>query len=154
MDETRARALLQLAAESQPEGDGVNIDLARSQGRRRLRWRRAAAAGGSALAAVAVIIAVAIPLGSGGRAQVSQSGGHRPGGAVAPPRQFNPLIPYATFGWLPRGTSLDGGQIAPSNIYITGGRGPTWALTAYAYGRCNRTASRYSSSCATTMRRC
>jgi hypothetical protein len=139
MDETRARALLQLAAESQPEGGGVNIDLARSQGRRRLRWRRAAAAGGTALAAVAVIIAVAVPLGSGGRAQVSQSGGHRPASAVGPPRQFNPLIPYATFGWLARGASLDGGQIAPSNIYITEGRGPAWALTAFVPSRCNLT---------------
>jgi hypothetical protein len=60
---------------------------------------------------------------------------------VTPPRKFNPLIPYAAFGWLPRGESLDGGQIAATNAYLTAGPRNAWALTVFGVGRCDRSST-------------
>ncbi len=47
--------------------------------------------------------------------------------------------PYAAFGWLPPGESLDGGTLAPTNVYLTAGPGPSWALTVYSPSFCNLT---------------
>ena len=123
MDETRVRGLLELAAAATEEPPSrVDVELARSRARRKLRWRRASLAGASAAAVVAVVVAaVAVP-GSHGAA---------PGRGRAPeahaqiiaPRQFSLVSPYAAFGWLPPGDSLDGGTLSPSNVYLTAGPG-------------------------------
>jgi hypothetical protein len=140
MDETRVRGLLELAAAGQEQPSRVDVEFARSRGRRKLLWRRASLAGASAAAVVAVIVAaVAVP-GSHGAA---------PGRGKAPeahaqliaPRQFSLVSPYAAFGWLPPGDSFDGGTLSPSNVYLTAGPGPSWALTVYSAGFCNLTSA-------------
>ena len=137
MDEERARALLELAAGADAPRPRVNISTARRVGLHRIRVRRAGLAGGpavAAVAAVALLSTVAAPAG--------QQHGHRGPAATATtvqaPKRFNPLIPYATFGWLPSGVRLRGGQTAPIRMFLTAGRGTNaWALTVYAAGRCH-----------------
>jgi hypothetical protein len=64
----------------------VDTQLARRQGWAGLRWRRACLAGTTVVAAAtAVVVALAVGPASG---------------PVAP-RQFSPLVPYVSFGWLP-----------------------------------------------------
>jgi hypothetical protein len=155
MDEARARALLELAAGTEAPPPRVDVELARSRGRRRLRWRAAGVAAVpvlAALATVGVAVGVPVPFGPGGNAASQGSSAASPGTTpttrhpsssagrqVTPPRRFNPLIPYAAFGWLPRGELLDGGQIVATNAYLTAGRGNAWALTVFTVGRCNLT---------------
>jgi hypothetical protein len=138
MDETRARGLLQRAAAGQEPPSRVDVELARSRGRRKLRWRRASLAGVSAAAVVAVAVAaVAVPGSRGaapGRGNVPQA--HGP---VTAPSRFNPLRPYATFGWLPAGESLEQGTTSPSGVQLTAGTGPAWQLQVYVAGFCDLT---------------
>jgi hypothetical protein len=138
MDEQKARALLELAADAEAPPTRVDIELARSRGRTRLRWRQACLVGAPVLVVVALSLATAVPF-AGGGAAASRRTVLAASGRVMPPRQFNPLIPYVAFGWLPRGESLDGGQIASTNAYLTGGPSSSWALTVYVAGRCSPT---------------
>jgi hypothetical protein len=58
------------------------------------------------------------------------------------PRQFSPLIPYLSFGWLPAGESLNQGGIRPTESYMAAGHlGPDWTLDVYARGQCHLTGS-------------
>jgi hypothetical protein len=156
MDEARARALLELVAGTEAPPTRVDVDLARSRGRRRLRRRAAGLAAVPVLAALVVagvVVGVPAPFGPGGNAASQGSKTASPGATpathrplypagrtrVSPPRRFNPLIPYAAFGWLPRGTSLNGGQIAATYAYLTAGRSNAWALTVFTADRCNLT---------------
>jgi hypothetical protein len=141
MDETRVRGLLELAAAATEEPPSrVNLEFARSRGRRKLRWRRASLAGASAAAVVAVVAAaVAVPGSHGaapGRGRAPEAHAQ-----VIAPRQFSLVSPYAAFGWLPPGDSLDGGTLSPNNVYLTAGPGPSWALTVYSAGFCNLTSA-------------
>jgi hypothetical protein len=64
------------------------------------------------------------------------------GAGPAAPRQFNPVIPYASFGWLPAGTSLYSGENRPAQVFLAAGpRGglPQWSLNVYARGQCHLT---------------
>jgi hypothetical protein len=138
MDETRVRGLLQRAAAGQEPPSRVDVEFARSRGRRKLRWRRASLAVGSAAAVVAVAVAaVAVP-GSGGtapgRGRVPEA--HGP---VAAPSGFDPLRPYATFGWLPAGESLVQGTTSTNDVDLIAGTGPAWELKVYAAGFCGLT---------------
>jgi hypothetical protein len=158
MDEARARALLELAAGTEAPPTRVNVELARSRGRRKLRWRATGLAAVpvlAALATVGVAVGVPVPFGPGGNAASQRSSAASPGATpathrplssagrtqVTPPRRFNPLIPYAAFGWLPPDTLLNGGQTAPTYAYLTAGRPKTWALTVFTVGRCNLTST-------------
>lgn len=138
MDEERARALLELAADTDAPPSRVDIGLARSHGHARLRWRLASLVSAPVLLVVAVILAAVVPFGGSGHA-VSYRTGPLAAGRVTPPRQFNPLIPYVAFGWLPSGESLDGGQLGSATAYLTAGPSNAWALTVYAAGHCDRT---------------
>src|SRR5262245_40003945 len=107
MDETAVRALLAVAAQDDDAPPcGVSVPLARSRGRRRLRLLRVYLPGAAPVAAgVAVALVIALPTALRGGSPVA---GARPGSvtATAPaaaPRHFNPLVPYASFGWLPAG---------------------------------------------------
>jgi hypothetical protein len=107
-----------------------------------VRWGRAAA-----LATLAVI---AIPLGTlspgpvhhpGTGAHASQSASPGPAGTVAPPRRFNPLIPYLAWGWLPSGARQATGTLTANEAYITAaplGRPVDWTATASTAGQCQR----------------
>jgi hypothetical protein len=133
MDETGARALLERIANTEAPAARVDIDRAIRAGRRRLRRRRASAAGASAVAVAAVIALITgVITPAGGRGShagppasgSSATASSRP--AVAP-REFNPLRPYAFFGWLPAGYSTSS---APSATLLANTTSTT--LTAAA----------------------
>jgi hypothetical protein len=143
-EESRARALLARLGDAQAPPTRVNVDLARGRGLRALRWRRAGQAGVPALAALAVVAVVAttpLPFRAGGHGHVgpSAAGQHR---VITPVRQFDPLIPYVAFGWLPRGESLDGGQLDQWVAYLVAGHDSAWSLTVWAQGHCQRSGAR------------
>jgi hypothetical protein len=101
MDEAGARALLERLSTTEQPPSRVDIGLARERGGTLLRRRRWALAGPPVLAAAAV---VALVLGIG----AITGGGGGPGLAPDTPtlsvrHPFNPLAPYAAFGWLPKG---------------------------------------------------
>jgi hypothetical protein len=136
MSEFQIRALFAEIAGGEPASSRVDVELARRRGRARLRWRRAGVAGGSVLAAAAVA-ALAVGVGP-----VRPGPGPVAAGPAAP-RQFNPLVPYMSFGWLPPGESPGQGGIRPTESFIVAGpQGePEWTLGVYARGQCHLTGS-------------
>jgi len=134
MIESQIRAMFAQIADGEPASSRVDPQQAGRRGRARLRWRRACVAGTSGLAVAAAALAVVM-------------GPARPGPGPAPagpaaPRQFNPLVPYASFGWLPAGESLIEGGITPAESYMDAGQtGPEWTLAVYARGQCHLTDS-------------
>jgi hypothetical protein len=135
MAEPQIRALFAEIADREPASSRVDIQLARRRGRARLRWRRACVAGTSVLAAAAV---VALAVGVG----LVRLGSGPPAGPAAP-RQFNPLVPYLSFGWLPPGNRLTAGDARPEVVALVAGRNPNalnpWNLIVYAAGQCHLT---------------
>jgi hypothetical protein len=136
MIESQVRALFAEIADGEPVPSRVDVQLARRRGRARLRWRRACVAGTSVLA-VAAAAALAVGVGP-----VRPGPGPVAAGPAAP-RQFNPLVPYISFGWLPAGESLDQGGITPTESFIDAGPqgDPEWTLGVYARGQCHFAAS-------------
>jgi hypothetical protein len=136
MIESQVRALFAETADGEPVLSRVDAPLAHRRGRARLRWRRACVAGTSVLAAAAV---VALAVGAG----PVRPGAGPPAAGPAAPRQFNPLVPYLSFGWLPAGNKLVAGGTRPKVAYLTAGRTPdarsTWDLVVYAAGQCHLT---------------
>lgn len=98
LDEHAVRTLLHEAARTPEPPSAVDVDAARRRGSRQLRARRAAL---PVLAVVALAAALTVP---GGLLS-----GHPERTVASPvldaPFQFNPLVPYASFGWLPPGYS-------------------------------------------------
>ena len=133
MSEPQIRALFTEIADAEPARSQLDIQLARGRGRARLRWRRACVAGTSVLAAVAAVV-LAVSLGA-----FRLGSGPAPGPAA--PRQFNPLVPYLSFGWLPAGNSLLAGGVRPEVTFLTAGRNidsnATWNIEVYAAGQCH-----------------
>ena len=141
MIESQVGALFAEIAAAEPAGSRVDVQLARRRGRARLRWRRACVAGTSVLA-VAAVAALAVGVGP-----VRPGPGPVTAGPAAP-RQFNPLVPYISFGWLPAGESLNQGGIRPTASYMAAGHlGPDWTLGVYARGQCHLTGSASGLSC-------
>jgi hypothetical protein len=135
MSEPQIRALFAEIADREPARSQVDIQLARRRGRARLRWRRACVAGTSVLATAAV---AALAVGVG----LVRLGSGPPAGPVAP-RQFNPLVPYLSFGWLPAGNRLVAGDARPQVVALIAGRKlsalSNWNLIVYAAGQCHLT---------------
>jgi hypothetical protein len=126
----------------------VDTALALRRGRVRLRWRRfGLAAAPVAAAAAAVIVALAVAAGP------VRPGAGPPAAGPAAPRQFNPLVPYLSFGWLPAGSSLVAGGVRPEMAYLTAGPTAdsprTWNLAVYAAGQCHLTGSDAGLKCST-----
>jgi len=136
VSEPQVRALFAEIAGGEPDWSRVDVERARRRGRARLRWRRAWVAGGSVLAAAAVV-ALAVGVGP------ARPGPAPPATGPAAPRQFSPLVPYASFGWLPAGESLVSGGITSAASYMDAGPGgdPEWTLAVYARGQCHLTGS-------------
>jgi len=136
MSESQLRALFAQIAAGEPAGSRIDAQRAHRRGRARLRWRRACVAGGSLLAAAAVA-ALAVGVGP------AQPGPRPAAAGPAAPRQFSPLVPYASFGWLPAGESLGSGGIRPTESYMDAGPhgDPEWTLAVYARGQCHLTGS-------------
>lgn len=138
MTESQVRTLFNQIAEVETGPSRVDTQLLLRRGRARLRWRRMCLAGAPVLAAVttaAVILATAAgPFRAGP--------GPEAGGGPAAPRQFNPVTPYVSFGWLPAGESLYSGENQPTQVFLAAGPGgglPQWHLSVYARGQCHFT---------------
>jgi hypothetical protein len=135
MIEDQVRALFTGIADGEPAPSRVDTGLAHRRGRARLRWRRAGLAGAPVLAAAAVA-AVVLAVGA-----APFRHGHGPP-VVAPaaaPRQFNPLAPYAAFGWLPAGNPVLTGGSSRSVAFQVAGPGVAqrpWMLDVAAAGYC------------------
>ena len=117
----------------------VDIGLARQRGGTLLRRRRWALAGAPLLAAGAV---VALVLGIG--AITGGGGGPRiPPVPSAPALRhpFNPLAPYAAFGWLPKGVPRNvnstGSTLAQLQLAVGSPAKGQFSLTAWTRGACN-----------------
>lgn len=136
MNESQIRALFAEIADGEPAAPPVDIQQLRRRGRARVRRRRAWVAGTSMLAAAAV---VALAVGVGPLRQDSTP----PAGGPVAPRQFSPLIPYLSFGWLPAGNQMVAGDTAPDVQSLVAGRKlfalSNWNLSVYAAGQCHLT---------------
>ncbi|MGH3268166.1 MAG: hypothetical protein ACRDN1_03715, partial [Trebonia sp.] len=105
LDEHAVRTLLREAARTPEPPSRVDVDAARRRGGRRLRARRAAL---PVLAVVALAAALTVPGGLlSSHSERTVASPHPPASSpvVNAPWQFNPLVPYASFGWLPSGYS-------------------------------------------------
>jgi hypothetical protein len=149
MDEMGARALMERLSVTEPPPSRVDIALARQRGAQRLRRRRWAAglAPLAAAAAVAAIIA-----GTGALSRAGGLGGEGPKPVsptrVTPPHRFDPLAPYAAFGWLPKGVprAASGADSLPTEVTLgTSARSAEqFTLTVWAPGTCNLDAAQVS----------
>jgi hypothetical protein len=136
--ESQLGGLFHEIAQGEPAMSGVDTQLAHRRGRARLRRRRAGLAGTPVLAAaVAVIVALTV-----GAAPSRPAAG--PATGTAAPREFNPLVPYLSFGWLPPGIKLVDGDILRQVVSLDGARKifdpRDWGLSVYAAGQCHLTA--------------
>ena len=114
MDEAGVRTLLNRLADAEPPPARIDLDVAIAAGRRGRRWRRMRA-GASALLAAGAAVAVVIALVGPARESAQRPAQQATGGAVVPAR-FNPLVPYAAYGWLPPGfqVGVQGGTMSGS----------------------------------------
>jgi hypothetical protein len=140
MIEDQIRELFTGIASAEPVTSRVDAERARRRGRARLRWRRAAATGTPLLAAAtAVAIAVTVGLAPAHLHQGAAATGNGP----AAPRQFDPLVPYLSFGWLPAGMSLMRGGVSRTAAFMDAGTRASspngWSLGVYAAERCHLT---------------
>lgn len=148
MIETQVRALFTSIADGEPAPSRVDTGLAHRRGKTRLRWRRAGLAGAPVLAA-AVAVAVVLAVGT---APARPGPGPVAGGPGAAPHRFNPLAPYAAFGWLPRGESLAYGASSRALVYLVAGSSAAktpWLLQVYPNGHCRLTGRARGITCAT-----
>src|SRR5215470_14501980 len=139
MDEAGTRALMERLSATEQPPSRVDIGLARQRGSTLLRRRRWALAGAPLLAAGAV---VALVLGIG----AITGGGGGPGippvpSAPALRHPFNPLAPYAAFGWLPKGVPRNvtstGATFAQLQLAVGSAAKGQFSVTAWARGTCN-----------------
>jgi len=139
MDEAGARALMERLSATEPPPSRVDIGLARQRGHTLARRRRWALAGAPLLAAVVVAVLVGIGAIAGG-------GGGPEIPPAAPltrsvPHRFNPLAPYAAFGWLPKGlprhVNSPGSTQAELQLMVGSQAKGEFALTVWARGTCN-----------------
>jgi hypothetical protein len=144
--EPQVRALFNQIADDEAAPSRVDPQLALRRGRARLRWRRACVASAPVLAAAAVaVVALAVAAGPG-----------RPGAGPAAtgpaaPRQFNPLIPFVSFGWLPAGQSLSQGVTSRKEVGMVSADAsgsPRWGVSLNARGQCHLSNSGMDLKCA------
>jgi hypothetical protein len=141
--ESQVRALFNQIADGKAPPSRVDPQLALRRGRSRLRWRRACV---PVLAAAAVaVVALAVAAGPG------RPGAGPAAAGPAAPRQFNPLIPYVAFGWLPSGQSLSQGVASAEEVSMVAGSASDplgWGISVYARGQCHLTSSGRGLKCA------
>jgi hypothetical protein len=139
MDEAGARALMERLSTTEQPPSRVDIGLARQRGGTLLRRRRWGLTGVPVLAAATV---AAVTLGAGAITGAGRPGGGRPTApAVSAHHLFNPLAPYAAFGWLPDGIPLAASSpdSAPTVLQLTAGSAAKgqFMLAVWAPAACN-----------------
>ena len=127
-----------LSATEQPPSR-VDIGLARQRGGTLLRRRRWALAGAPLLAAGAVaalVLGIGAITGGGGGPRITPVPS-----APALRHPFNPLAPYAAFGWLPKGVPRNvnstGSTLAQLQLAVGSPARGQFSLTAWTRGACN-----------------
>jgi hypothetical protein len=137
MLETDLTTLFNLEAAAEPPAAQISLPAARRAARIRRHWHRALAIATPIMAAGAVlaVVAGATLLTSGPAAPPRKTGPATPN--LAELRQgFDPLRVYVSFGWLPRGTSFNGGDTGRTeeSVYTRGQM--VSGLTVHQPGRC------------------
>lgn len=154
MDENAVRTLLRTLADApEPQVTKIDVGQARRRGRRRLAIRRVVA---PALTVVAVTAVLTVPRALSfdhSERTVAPQQRDTASAAVSAPERFNPLVPYASFGWLPAGFSESAAAgIAMNNGISAGtdyvsreavdlGAGHVLYLTVSSRGACPVTAA-------------
>jgi hypothetical protein len=144
MIEQQIRDLFAETAGREPPAPAqVDLQAARRRGRAMLRWRRAGLTGASVLvAALVATLVVVVPAGPAPRPAVT---------GPAAPLHFSPLVTNLSFGWLPRGVSIQQGGFLPTEVYAQAGRASEpiggWSIEVYARGRCHLTGSAQALTC-------
>jgi hypothetical protein len=143
MDEGDVRTMLNALAGTEAPLARFDIDGAISRGRRGRKVRRARTGGAVfAIGAVIGVVVTALVVPGPGKAPVTTPRGsstahasvqpsvqpsNQPSAAHVP-EQFNPLVPYASFGWLPKGLMTAGQADSTSNdstaLTATGAKAP------------------------------
>jgi hypothetical protein len=139
MDEAGARALMERLSATEQPPSRVDIGLARQRGSTLLRRRRWALAGAPLLAAgtvAALVLGIGAIAGGGGAPRIPPVPS-----APALRHPFNPLAPYAAFGWLPKGVPRNvnstGSTLAQVQLAVGSAAEGNYSLTAWARGACN-----------------
>ena len=127
------------APRSRPRGSASNWPGSAGAGGYRAGGRCLSGTPAVAVAVVALLASGILP----GSAHSPHRSGHPAAGPPpVPSRTFNPLVPYAAFGWLPAGNRLIAGTTGRVSQFLAAGpKGSAhWTLTAISQGRCNLTA--------------
>ena len=136
MDEAGLRTLLGRLADTEPPPARVDLDAAIARGRRGRRRRRVRA-GVSVLlaagAAAAVVAALLVPA-----QRPDQRPDQQPTGGPTAAARFNPLVPYAAFGWLPPGfqVGVRGGTMSrsgPAQLLLDAFSGSNARIQLFVY---------------------
>ncbi len=136
MDEAGVRTLLNQLADTEPPPARIDLDTAIARGRRGRRRRRVRA-GVSVLLAAGAVAAVAAALLVPAQPSPQQPDQQPTGGPAAPAR-FNPLVPYAEFGWLPPGFQVGarGGTMSrsgPAQLLLDAFSGSNAMIQLFVY---------------------
>jgi hypothetical protein len=144
MLENALAELFEEQASESPPPIGASIPSAVSHGRTRLRWRRVGGIGTPILVAAAVVAVSVTPALSHRAPPASPAHHHRPGHSLpVAPSEFNPLVLYATFGWLPAGARQAATNESHTVEFLNavGPRQASWQLAIFARGDCALTGS-------------
>jgi hypothetical protein len=114
VDETGVQTMLRRLADTAAPPARIDVGRAIRDGRRGKRWRQARIGGSVLAAGAAAGAAIALLVVPGNRAAGLPPAAPvtaRPAQTLAPmpatvPARFDPLVPYASFGWLPGGYAL------------------------------------------------
>jgi hypothetical protein len=143
LEDRLTQELRQLAEVAQPEtirplGSPPNRSRAAAPGRLYSAWARRSRLLSPVAAAVAVVAVAVIAIALAASIQGGPHGTRPTGGAQRAPQYFNPLRPYARFGWLPPG-SLPGSSEVISQGAMSLGSPSGAFLVLYAAGVCHVT---------------
>jgi hypothetical protein len=142
MIESEIGDLFHMITDGEPSTSQINTHAARRRGRARLRRRRVGLAG-TPLLAVAAAVVVALTAGAASPKTSSSPPSSSPPAGQGAPQEFDPLVPYLSFGWLPPGIKLVDGDILKQVVSLDGNDKlfgeHDWGLSVYAAGQCQLT---------------
>jgi hypothetical protein len=143
MLEADLRELFDRQASGEQPPFRVSTEQLLTDGRSRSRRRRVIAGGTSLLVAAATLAVALTGAHWAGRPAASPAHRDRPAKPAqqrpSAPRSFDPLVPYASFGWLPPGFSVSGISAARTVEFLAAvGPGQlSWQVAIFTAGDCN-----------------